>query len=68
VDINKFEFTISDVGDELRRLYATRQDKTAFIRAEAKLPFRKIIELMDIAKGAGVEILGIIPEHFTEEE
>ena len=67
VDINKAQWTLIEVGDELRRVYATRQDKTAFIRADAKLPFRKIIELLDIARGAGVEVLGIIPEYFTEE-
>lgn len=68
VDINKQIWTLADVGDELRRVYATRQDKTAFIRADAKLPYSKIIELLDLAKGAGVEVLGIIPEYFTEEE
>ncbi|MDH5742588.1 MAG: biopolymer transporter ExbD, partial [Candidatus Aminicenantes bacterium] len=40
VDINKAQWTLSEVGDELRRVYATRQDKTAFIRADAKLPYR----------------------------
>jgi biopolymer transport protein TolR len=59
---------MADVGDELRRIYATRQDKTAFIRADAKLAYSRIIELLDLAKGAGVEVLGIIPEYFTEEE
>lgn len=59
---------MADVGDELRRIYATRQEKTAFIRADAKLPFAKIIELLDLAKGAGVEVIGIIPEYFTEED
>jgi biopolymer transport protein TolR len=68
VDINKAQWNLNEVGDELRRVYATRQDKTAFIRADAKLPYRKIIELLDIARGAGVEVLGIIPEYFTEEE
>ena len=68
VDINKAQWALNEVGDELRRVYATRQDKTAFIRADAKIPYRKIIELLDIAKGAGVEVLGIIPEYFTEEE
>jgi biopolymer transport protein TolR len=67
VDINKAQWTLGELGDELRRVYATRQDKTAFIRADAKIPYRKIIELLDIARGAGVEVLGIIPEYFTEE-
>ena len=50
----------------LRRLYAARQDKTIFIRAEAKVPFSKVIEVMDICKGAGVETLAIIPEIIEE--
>jgi biopolymer transport protein ExbD len=49
-------------------IYSTRQDKTIFIRADAKLPYSRVIELIDIAKGAGVETLGIIPEYFTDEE
>lgn len=68
VDINKNFFNIDEVGDYLRTVYSTRQDKTIFIRADAKLPYRRIIEIIDIAKGAGAEILGIIPEYFTEEE
>ena len=68
VDINRTEFDISQVGEELRRIYAVRQDKTIFIRADAKVPYSKVIELIDIAKGAGVDTTGLIPEYFTEEE
>ncbi len=68
VDINRNFFEFNLVEDELRRLYASRQDKTIFIRAEARIPYSRVIEIMDIARGAGVEVLGIIPEYFTEEE
>lgn len=68
VDINQQEYDLSLVQDQLKIIYSTRQDKTIFIRADAKLPYRSVIELIDIARGAGVEILGIIPEYFTEEE
>jgi biopolymer transport protein TolR len=52
----------------LRNLYSTRQDKTIFIRADAKVPYARVVDLIDIAKGAGVEVTGIIPEYFTEED
>ena len=52
--------------EELRRIYSTRQDKTIFIRAEAKLPFSKVMEVMDIAKGAGIDVLGLIPEYIED--
>jgi len=68
VDINRSFFDFNLVEDELRRHYAPRQDKTIFIRAEATVPYSQVIELMDLARAAGVEVLGIIPEYFTEEE
>ena len=67
VDINQNYYDLNQVSDELRRIYSARQDKTIFVRADAKLPYSRVIELIDIAKGAGVEVLGIIPEYFTEE-
>ncbi len=65
--INQQAVEFKVLQDELRRIYSARQDKTIFIRADAKLPYSRVIELIDIAKGAGVEVLGIIPEYFTEE-
>jgi len=66
--INQQVVELRMLQDELRRIYSARQDKTIFIRADAKLPYGRIMEMIDIAKGAGVEVLGIIPEYFTEEE
>ena len=68
VDINKSPYDFNQVEDELRRIYSARQDKTIFIRAYAKVPFYKVIELIDIAKGAGVDTTGLIPEYIEDEE
>jgi biopolymer transport protein TolR len=68
VMINQQVVDLKVLQDELRRIYSARQDKTIFIRADAKLPYSRIMEMIDIAKGAGVETLGIIPEYFTEED
>lgn len=65
--INQQAVDLKVLQDELRRIYSARQDKTIFIRADAKLPYGRIMEMIDIAKGAGVDTLGIIPEYFTEE-
>jgi len=65
--INKDQFAdFKMAGEELRRLYSTRADKTIFLRADAKAPFMKVVELIDICKGAGAETLGLIPEYFTD--
>jgi len=68
VSINQEDIDISMLQDRLRQIYADRQDKIIFIRANAKVPYSRVIELLDIAKGAGVETMGMIPEYFTEEE
>jgi biopolymer transport protein ExbD len=63
VEINGLKYELPGLLEELRRLYSTRQDKTIFIRALAKLPFAKVMEVIDIARGAGVETLALIPEY-----
>jgi biopolymer transport protein ExbD len=67
VMINNMTVDFKMLQSELNRIYSTRADKTIFIRADAKLPYSRVIEMIDVAKGAGVDTLGIIPEYFTEE-
>lgn len=66
VEINNIAYEMRVLLEELRRLYSTRQDKTIFIRAMAKLPFSKVMEVIDIARGAGIETLALIPEYIEE--
>lgn len=67
IDINKDNFKdFKAAGDELRRLYSTKSDKTIFVRADVKCPFSKVVDLIDICKAAGVETLGLIPEYISE--
>jgi len=68
VDINRTFHDWELLPDKLEEIYAPRQEKVLFIKAEARVPFARVLELMDIAKGAGVEVLGIIPEYFEESE
>jgi biopolymer transport protein TolR len=68
VEINQEAIEMSMLQNRLRTIYEARQNKTVFIRADAKLPYSTVVEVIDIAKGAGVEETGIIPEYFTEED
>ena len=64
VEVQRNPMDVGLLADALRREYQARQDKTIFIRADIKLPFSKVMEVMDIAKGAGVDVIGLIPETF----
>jgi biopolymer transport protein ExbD len=67
IDINQHLFPdLKAAGEELRRQFSTRTEKTIFLRADAKVPYSKVVELIDLCKGAGVETLGLVPEYFTE--
>ena len=49
-------------GHEAARHLPDRSDKTIFVKAGGKIPYGKVVEAMDIARGAGVERIGIISE------
>ncbi len=67
IDINQHLFPdFKSAGEELRRQFASRTEKTIFLRADAKVPYSKVVDLIDLCKGAGVETLGLVPEYFTE--
>ncbi len=67
VKINQTPYAdLKMAGEELRRLYSTRADKTIFLRADAKSSFLKVVELIDVCKGSGAETLGLIPEYFID--
>lgn len=67
VMVNQEQLEMNMLGGRLREIYEVRQDKTIFIRADARVPYSAVVEMIDIAKGAGVDTTGIIPEYFTED-
>ncbi len=67
IDINKQFYERDILDSELMRIYGPRQHKTILIRADARVPFTNVVGLMDIARGAGVEEVGIVLEYFEEE-
>ncbi len=66
VNINQEQVELNMLEGRLRAIYEVRQDKTIFIRADAKLSYGHVVDVIDLAKSAGIETTGIIPEYFTE--
>ena len=62
ISINKTDVTLQELETRLRNIYDQRKDKTMFIIGAAKLPYGAIVEVIDAAKGAGVEKVGIVTE------
>ena len=60
--LNQKEVALRDLRGELRQVYQDRSDKTLFIIGAPTLRYADIVEVVDAARGAGVERVGIITE------
>ena len=50
------------LGDRLREIFKTRAERIMFVRGAPSLDFRDVAEVIDIAKGAGVDKVGLLTE------
>ena len=62
ITINKQDITIAGLEARLRNIYEQRNNKTMFIVGAGTLKYKDIVEVIDAAKGAGVEKVGIVTE------
>lgn len=58
--INHQPVSLEQLEARLRDLFATRRDKTLFIAGDASLRYGEIVTVIDAAKGAGVDRVGVI--------
>lgn len=62
MSVNKQPMTMLDLESRLRDIFEVRKDKTMFIVGDPSLRYGDIVEVIDAAKGAGVEKVGIVTE------
>jgi biopolymer transport protein ExbD len=67
ISINKQDVTINDLENRLRTVFEQRKDKTLFIAAAPSLRYGEIVDVIDAAKGAGVDKVGIVTEGMRKE-
>lgn len=58
--INETDVQKSDIAGKLQSIFATRATKVMFIKADKDLDFGPVANGIDIAKGAGVDHVGLI--------
>lgn len=62
LSVNKQEVSINDLETRLRNIFEQRKDKTLFIVGDGGLRYGEIVAVIDAARGAGVEKVGIVTE------
>lgn len=66
--INNTTYPKSQLDVELHLIYDNRPAKLMFIKTARSRVYQDVIEAMDIARGAGVQVIGFTPPSQGEEE
>jgi biopolymer transport protein TolR len=62
ITINTQPVAVADLQARLTTIFSGRQDKTLFVMGDGSLPYGRIVEAIDAAKGAGVDKVGVVTE------
>lgn len=62
IKINSQVTEKSQLGPGLQNIFATRNERTMFINASPDLLYDEVVQIIDIAKGAGVDKIGLMTE------
>src|SRR5881628_2066893 len=60
--INQDNVELRYLGDQLQEIFKTRNERTAFVNADPELLYKDVVEVIDVAKGAGVDKIGLMTE------
>ncbi len=66
IRINQDPVDIRNLGPRLEEIFKTRNDRVMFVKGDSVLPFADVAEVIDIAKGAGVDKIGLITQKLEE--
>jgi biopolymer transport protein ExbD len=66
ISINRQPIALTELETRLRTIYADRWDKTMYVIGAGTLRYKQIVEVIDAAKGAGVEKVGIVTEKMRQ--
>lgn len=66
VRINQDEVPWNELHDRLMRIYVSRVEKVAFVKADKRLEFEAVAQVIDVAHHAGIERIGLMTEGVQE--
>ena len=64
--INQDPVVKAYLGQRLYDIFKTRAERVMFVKGDPEILFQEVAEVIDIAKGAGVEKIGLMTEQIGE--
>jgi len=62
IKVNQDEVELRGLGPRLAEIFKTRNDRTIFVNGDPDNIFNDIVEIIDIAKGSGIDKVGLMTE------
>ena len=60
--VNKEPLTRANLAARLKEIYDGRPEKIIFVKGDPKVKYADVIFAMDVARGAGVKVIGLSPK------
>jgi len=60
IKINQDPVDLRNLGGRLEDIFKTRNERVMFVKGDSTLPFGEVAQIIDIAKGAGIDKIGLI--------
>ena len=60
--VNKEPLTKAALPARLKEIYDGRPEKVIFVKGDPKVKYSDVIYAMDVARGAGVKVIGVSPK------
>ena len=67
VKINQDEVDFRLLGQRLEDIFKTRSERVMFVRGAVSLPFADVAGVIDVAKGAGIDKIGLMTKKMESE-
>jgi biopolymer transport protein TolR len=62
IEINQTPVSVNDLGSRLVDIFKTRATRVMFVQGDPSLPFEVVAQVIDIAHGADINKIGLIPK------
>ena len=60
--INSEKVDEANLGRRLKEIYDPRPEKIIFVKGDPKVKYERVVHAMDVARGAGVKVIGVPPK------
>ena len=66
LQINQQPITLNELGPRLEDIFKTRNERVMFVKGDPDVSFGAVAEVIDVAKGAGIDKIGLITRAIEE--